>query len=1308
MKISWTAGSCCWAPDEKKAFIEAVVLEVKDGKVTIKPEGDADDTNRRQFQAEELLPRARVDVGQECVANMDALGELNMASVLNNVELLFSETPAGAPGRGRNVIYSSVGPVLIALNPFAELPLYGPVWSQAYREAGDDAAQRERLGPHAFSTAEEVYQGLRKVKRQSVVICGESGAGKTVTNRKMLEYLVEGHQALPTRKVSTVASGRTSFKAGDTERITQANILLESFGNAKTVRNDNSSRFGKFSQLHFDSAEWCVQGFEIEHYLLERTRVVSTPHNERNYHIFYQLARSEDAHLYNVTGGAESFAYLKEGAGVEGFDDAEDFVNLKGTMGAAGFNEDKQRSIFEAIASVMHLGNVDFTGNDESSTVAETSFEALGKACALLGLDVENFKESLCKSLYQPPGNAAPILRPLSRTAAKAQRDIVSKMIYSRVFDQLIDTTNKSLMGRRAGDVAAVGLLDIFGFEDQPVNGFEQMYINLTNERIQGLFNSIMFKRESEAYEKEGITKVFDYPDNAACIELFTATKPPGIIKLLSDQCRGFSKDGEKFVNELNNAFAKKAKHEFYKVCDPQEVKEVIRTKRGKFGQKAVPNMDYRECFEVRHYAGVVMYKVEDFVSKSRDTLLPHLASVLYSSSKQSVAQLFQHEKEAGSKQKPSTVGDKFVKQLDVLATKLSEGNIVFVRCIKSNTKKLPKVIERPLVLEQLKCGGVVAALEMRHVGLPDRMEYRAFCSEFEGLERRGAMQWDSEQRCRLLLNDYLGDLAEEDQPYAFGYTKIFMKSGILSFIRSVLAIRLSHFVNVVRRRWFIHMGNERQKKIEEAWRKLEAVQILASKRGVEDVPKVKQSLQDCEDAIGPVWKALEKAKEEHGNDMTKIGADLHLFSGCLGNILKPIEATQKVIDHVTARKQKAEQQFTMTFSRNKQQASELLDRVASVEDECNAVAPEHVDPAEREACLKACQAARQHIEKLLKEDLPALQQKGPVGLNLEGNEVLGVAEPARDATKLLTQALSLLGEAEEQGKGFKATRREFQAAAEELEERITQARNSLKELQSDAKQCIAEGFDGIGENMDNAWNCEQEVENQKRAARDEAAFRTAVDNFIGAVQAAQGAVEQGKLWRERRQEEEEAQIDNILSGLGCCDELKSHGSACVSVLVKAIAEMREKYASGQTQIEEATPKNMSRSSLLSAMKPEDKILLRLGSAEESLRCLGISENDASSMMTFAPSVRGVWSLEQTHKFSTDSRANQADFLSKAKLLDKDTVISTSAAVDALNRGIFKCPEGFCIVFSRRKEAYFLIYRDDAKQTAFTTFGIED
>lgn len=1130
MQPLWVPGSACWAKDPDRAFVEATVVAVEGTAVTVAVLGpDGRSGEERSCPGEELLPRS---VEQRCVAEMDELRELNVAAVLNNVELLFGQQQRATPGEGPNTIYSSVGPVLIAMNPFTELPLYGQQWVQAYRAASADHRASKTLGPHCYRTVEEAYCRLRAVKHQSVVICGESGAGKTVTNRKMLEYLCQVAKRTVTGKATAVGA--------NPEQITEANVLLEAFGNAKTTRNDNSSRFGKYTKLFFNpEAGYSIQGCSVDHYLLERSRVVAQPQQERNYHIFYQLLRSGAGKQYGLQDEPEAYAYTRDGSSVSGFHDAEDFGQLCDAMAKAGFDDAAREHIFSSVAAVVHLGNIEFIGSEDVSKVSPDTIAALENACSLLDIEPAGFARALTSNLIKPPCGA-PIQKEVSIEGARAQRDTVAKTIYSRLFDHIVGFIGRTLQRSQSGcpdgqrrerehDVAAIGLLDIFGFEDMMVNGFEQMFINLTNERIQHLFNSIMFERELEAYRSEGITAAFDPGvSNLECVRLFTCpANPPGIVRLLSESAlMKTGRDDASFVQVLNSSFAR---HPSYKVCDPQDAQRMARAKGLKASSRGGLGLDYRECFQVRHYAGTVMYTVKGWVPRSIDALLPHLSEALRVSGKPSVRGLFEKEDAAGK----ATLGEKFCTQLEALADALEQGETVFVRCVKSNPQMVPGVVNRPLVLEQLVHGGVISALEMRRRGLPERMDYAAFRADFGMLEGTRRTSTDNRVLCGQLLRSIFGVEAERQAQFALGHTKVFMKSHISAFLQAIVSLRMRNLAKRLQRRWRLHMGTERIRKVEEAWQQFQAARRLATMRGIETLPAVAQALEGGEATIGAVVRLLEAARQAHGSDIHRIAAALppERVSALYG----AAEAVDAVVERVSRRKTTAEEVLGLRLTRAMDTSLRLLERVTAVESGCDDVA-DVVDVTERERCAEACREARRRLEALQAHDLLALKKQGPVGVDFEGEDdpALSEASISPQVNELLEHATGLVIAAETLGHEVLWVRRAFQKAVEEVQGRQEAAQQALEALHEQVQRCIAEGLDCMVEKVNLAWQCQEDAQEVLKAAKDADGYRAAVDLLVAAVSEAEAAAERGREELARREAEKEerralqAQLDTM------------------------------------------------------------------------------------------------------------------------------------------------------------------------------------
>eukprot|EP00928_Gymnodinium_smaydae_P032931 TRINITY_DN23736_c0_g1_i2.p1 TRINITY_DN23736_c0_g1~~TRINITY_DN23736_c0_g1_i2.p1 ORF type:complete len:1379 (-),score=373.45 TRINITY_DN23736_c0_g1_i2:62-4198(-) len=1195
-------GALCWAPDSANAYIAGRVVAVNGAKATILnvESGQPDDTQECSVDA--LLPRSEEE---PVVTEMDDLQELHVASVLHNVKQLYTEPASTHPCEfAKTSIYSCVGPVLIAMNPFRALPIYGESWMAAYRWAGD--AKLRRLPPHCYRTAEECYQGLQRVPHQAVVICGESGAGKTVTNRKMIEYLckanatgssppsavsskktvramVRSSRVLPPINVRTdsketpTGSSRppptASFQrqasiipTADTiaDTIVGANDFLESFGNAKTTRNPNSSRFGKFTRFLFDGEQKIV-GFDVDHYLLERSRINGAPDGERNYHIFYELLRSPDAAKYGLTGGPENYNFTRQGADLKDFEDAENYARMRTSMSKAGaFSETYCDEMLGCIAALLILGNVEFKGNKDESSIKPESVEGLKQACGLLGINADAVGKALTTKTIKVKGSN-PVVCGVGLDEACAQRDGIAKAVYSSIFDDLVGgiaLSSGTPSNVNEDDVRQVGLLDIFGFEDMAVNGFEQMFINLANERIQHLFNSIMFERELVIYKEEGVTPPFlDGPDNIGCVKLFSSLKPAGIVKRLTDQCVAGNNgmDGERFVSMLNSTI----QSPYFEVCSFQTLRQVQEAKGIPKPKRS--EVDYRECFSVVHYAGKVVYTVRDFVPKSRDALLPHLNDVMTGSSTQMVSRMFDKE-DLG----PSTVGEKFVSQLDALARTLEKGETVFVRCIKANPGMRPGIVNRKLVLEQLVNGGVVSALQIRQMGLPDRLEYKAFCREYGFLEHGKIKESnDPKMVCAAILRDFTGD-AMQGSEYAFGHTKVFMHSRVTGILRNVIAIRTRWYAKQIQNAWRIKRRRALITRLERCHHDLEDAVGDADEDGVDELPAIKAAISKARTLMAPAWDALQAALAKGGSDES-VQEAVEPFSANVDGMRTAVHELQTLVQRAAKRMAEYELLASRALTALMEQAESLRGRVEATEEECSCYL-EMLDAKEQSDYAASVTSARAALRGFEAEEQKARAARAswkedpPADVDWTGTDPIKVDDFVPAARKQLEEARAKVEQVEHLAYAVLRVRREFAQAVAELDDSYNAAAGELASLNAITAELIAGGLNVDG--MDDACRKQQTAIELKAASRDCDAFRRAVGDFIAAVAEAKRGVEAGRELLERRRREAQRRqelhdgldelqerLSSVLKSAGQCSQRGLTAEGAGQELRQAIAE---------------------------------------------------------------------------------------------------------------------------------------------------------
>lgn len=717
--VNIIVGSHVWVEDPEAAWIDGEVIEIKGGNATIvKTSGKTVVANISSIYPKDTeAPPAGVD-------DMTKLAYLHEPGVLQNLASRFA----------LNEIYTYTGNILIAVNPFQRLPhLYDVHMMEQYK-----GATFGELSPHLFAVADACYRALiNDHGSQSILVSGESGAGKTETTKMLMRYLA-------------FMGGRSGTEGRTVEQqVLESNPVLEAFGNAKTVKNNNSSRFGKFVEIQFD--KWGkISGAAVRTYLLERSRVCQVSDPERNYHCFYMLcsAPPEDVKRYKV-GDPKQFHYLNQTSCYEvaNVNDAREYLETRNAMDIVGIGLEEQDAIFRVVAAILHLGNINFVKGkefDSSKLKDDKSLHHLRTAAELLMCDETSLEDSLTKRvIVTPDGNIIKLLDPVS---AASNRDALAKTVYSRLFDWLVDKINNSI-GQDPNAVSIIGVLDIYGFESFKINSFEQLCINLTNEKLQQHFNQHVFKMEQEEYTKEEINWSYvEFVDNQDVLDLIEK-KPGGIIALLDEACM--------FPKSTHETFAQK----MY-----QTYKNNKRFSKPKLAQTA---------FTINHYAGDVTYQADYFLDKNKDYVVAEHQALLNASKCTFVANLFPPLPEESSKQsKFSSIGTRFKQQLQSLMETLSTSEPHYIRCVKPNAVLKPGIFENFNVLNQLRCGGVLEAIRISCAGYPTKRTFDEFIDRF-GMLAPDVLDGSDEKAACVTICDRM-----RLKGYQIGKTKVFLRAG--------------------------------------------------------------------------------------------------------------------------------------------------------------------------------------------------------------------------------------------------------------------------------------------------------------------------------------------------------------------------------------------------------------------------------------------------------------------------------------------------------------------------------------------------
>ncbi|XP_071684841.1 protein OPAQUE1 isoform X13 [Lolium perenne] len=641
-----------------------------------------------------------------------------------------------------NEIYTYTGHILIAVNPFAKLPhLYDMHMMEQYK-----GVQFGELSPHVFAIADASYRAMvSEGHSQSILVSGESGAGKTETTKLIMRYL-------------TFVGGRATGDIRSVEQqVLESNPLLEAFGNARTVRNDNSSRFGKFVEIQFDKSGR-ISGAAVRTYLLERSRVVQISKSERNYHCFYQLCASEQVAGKYKLAHPKNFNYLNQSHTYElqGVSDADEYLKTRRAMDIVGICFADQEAIFRTVAAILHLGNIDFSPGKEfdSSAVkdAKSKFH-LHMASDLLMVDGSLLLSTLCyRTIKTPEGN---IIKAVDSSAAVVGRDTLAKTVYARLFDWLVDNINKSI-GQDMESRAQIGVLDIYGFESFTYNSFEQLCINFANEKLQQHFNKHVFKMEQEEYKTEEISwSYIEFVDNQDILDLIEK-KPIGIISLLDEACMLGKSTHETFAMKLFQNFRAHPRLEKPKLS--------------------------KTDFCLSHFAGKVLYQTDLFLDKNRDYVIGEHQNLLCSSKCSFISGLFAWHQDDPSKSsyKFSSVASRFKQQLQALMETLSSTEPHYVRCVKPNSRNYPQKFENVSVLQQLRSGGVLEAIRISLAGYPTRRTYAEFIDRFGLLVPEHLMARVDE---KSLTERILNKLSLEN--FQLGRTKVFLRAGQIAVLDS-------------------------------------------------------------------------------------------------------------------------------------------------------------------------------------------------------------------------------------------------------------------------------------------------------------------------------------------------------------------------------------------------------------------------------------------------------------------------------------------------------------------------------------------
>lgn len=752
MSDDFSTKNWVWVPDKDELFARGYITEyLENGLCKVTVTKNATETVKELPQ--KILENCNPPKFNKC-DDMAELTHLNEPSVIYNLFLRYND----------DLIYTYSGLFLVAINPYKKLPIYEQkILTNFHKQLKGSQNQDSRLPPHIFAIAENTYRNLLENRKdQLILVTGESGAGKTENTKKVIQYL------------SLISSDDLSDHATDVHnKILRANPILESFGNAKTIKNNNSSRFGKFIKIFFDQ-KGLISGATIDYYLLEKLRVLHQSTDERNYHAFYQFLRGESPEVlkskYNLEHSIQNYNYINLSvANIPNVDDAREFGVLKEAFDVMGFDQNEVEGIFTTLAVILHLGNIEFASwkAEQASFAKDSNIDTIAK---MLGINVKD----LSTNLLQPRVKAGrEFVQKLKKaTEVKQAIDAFAKHLYEKIFQYIITRINASL-GEWNAD-RFIGVLDIAGFEIFETNSFEQLCINYTNEKLQQFFNHHSFILEQSEYLREDIQWEFiDFGlDLQPTIDLIETKQPMGILEILDDQCIMPKASDETFITKLLELW-------------------------GDGKSKSFKANKVRSGFIVDHYAGLVDYNVENWIQKNTDPISENLVQLFPDSQNAFLRDLMQTSTESqpsGSmspKKKGSrlkTVSQKHKEQLSVLMEQLNSTEPHFVRCILPNLSKRPNAFDKELVLNQLRCNGVLEGIRIARAGYPNKMTFEEFYGRYSILNANDIVFTRNMKTNSELI---LKHIKLDPEIYKLGITKIFFKNGVLGKLEELRDLRL-------------------------------------------------------------------------------------------------------------------------------------------------------------------------------------------------------------------------------------------------------------------------------------------------------------------------------------------------------------------------------------------------------------------------------------------------------------------------------------------------------------------------------------
>ncbi|KAM9211633.1 LOW QUALITY PROTEIN: myosin-6-like, partial [Leptosomus discolor] len=1041
----------CFVPHPRLEFVQGRVVGRQGGDVTV------------QTELGETVTVPEGAVHPQNPPRFDLLEDMALLTFLHEPAVLFTLRQRYAAW----LIYTYSGLFCVTVNPYKWLPVYNAEVVAAYR-----GKKRSEAPPHIFSISDNAYQNmLTDRENQSILITGESGAGKTVNTKRVIQYFAS-IAAIGDRKKEAANSSKGTLE----DQIIQANPALEAFGNAKTVRNDNSSRFGKFIRIHF-GATGKLASADIETYLLEKSRVIFQLKAERNYHIFYQILSNKKPELLEmllVTTNPYDYGYVSQGeVTVASIDDAEELSATDSAFDVLGFTGEEKAGVYKLTGAIMHFGNMKFKQKQREEQAEPDGTEDADKSAYLMGLNSADLLKGLCHPRVKV-GNEY-VTKGQNVQQVYYSIGALAKAVYEKMFNWMVVRINNSLETKQPRQYF-IGVLDIAGFEIFDFNSFEQLCINFTNEKLQQFFNHHMFVLEQEEYKKEGIEWDFiDFGmDLQACIDLIE--KPMGIMSILEEECMFPKASDMTFKAKLyDNHLGKSAN----------------------FGKPRNVKGKAEAHFSLVHYAGTVDYNILGWLEKNKDPLNETVVGLYQKSALKLLANLFSNYaggdaggdggKGKGAKKKGSsfqTVSALHRENLNKLMANLKTTHPHFVRCLIPNERKEPGVMDNPLVMHQLRCNGVLEGIRICRKGFPNRILYGDFRQRYRILNPAAIPEGqfiDSRKGAEKLL----GSLDIDHSQYKLGHTKVFFKAGLLGLLEELRDERLSRIITRIQAQARGQLMRIEFKKILERRDALLVIQWnVRAFMGVKNWPWMKlyfkikpllksaeteKEMQTMKEEFGRLKEALEKSEgrrkelEEKMVSLLQEKNDLQLqVQAEQDNLTDAEERCDQLIKNKIQLEAKVKE-LTERLEDEEEMNAELTAKKRKLEDECSELKKDIDDLELTLAKVEKEKHATENKVKNLTEEMAGLDEtiakltKEKKALQEAHQQALDDLQAEEDKVNTLTKAKVKLEQQADDLEGSleqeKKVRMDLERAKRKLEGDLKLTQENIMDLENDKQQ---------------------------------------------------------------------------------------------------------------------------------------------------------------------------------------------------------------------------------------------------------------